>query len=172
MLAYRLPKAKANTHPSTHPPLPLLSMASILPITFASSPIHFDNRLLTFFSALHKILRPAFLATSFTLLLRSIASQRNSLHACVTQHHRHILPPHQSAFLGHRRFWFTKKRLGYIGGDTKGSWYRTKRHQQQSNLPLSGQHFFLKTSPPVQHYLWAYFFRNIGRFWSKTLLTA
>lgn len=141
------------------------SMATSLPTTFASSTIHFDNRLLTFFSALHNIFRPAFLATSFTLLLRSIASQRNSLYACVTLHHRHIPPTHQSAFLGHRRFWFTKKRLGYIGGDTKGSWYRTKRHQQ-SNLPYRDITFpqNIITCTTISGHT----FPQLGRFWSKT----
>lgn len=160
----KLTSIPAHIHNSHAPP----SMATSLPTTFASSTINFDNWLLTFFSALHNIFRPAFLATSFTLLLRSIASQRNSLYACVTLHHRHILPTHQSAFLGHRRFWFTKKRLGYIGGDTKGSWYRTKRHQQ-SNLPYrditSSEHHHL------YNYLWAYFSATRA-FLVKDLLTA
>jgi hypothetical protein len=167
MLVYQLPKAKTNTHPSTHSQSRTLSTATSLPTTFASSTIHFDTRLLTtFFSALHNISRPAFLATSFTLLLRSIASQRNSLHACIanpppptTFYQQHInLLSSDIGVLGS-----PKIRLGYIGGDTKGSsWYRTTRHQQQSNLPYSGSHtFFLRTSSTCTTINWAYF-RKLG----------
>ena len=112
------------------------------------------------------ISRPAFLATSFTLLLRSIASQRNSLHACIanpppptTFYQQHInLLSSDIGVLGS-----PKIRLGYIGGDTKGSsWYRTTRHQQQSNLPYSGSYtFFLRTSSTCTTINWAYF-RKLG----------
>jgi hypothetical protein len=63
-----------------------------------------------------------------------------------------------------------KIRLGYIGGDTKGSsCYRTTRHQQQSNLPYSGSHTFpLRTSSTCTTIKLGITFPQTRRFWSKT----
>ena len=176
MLVYRLPKAKANTHPSTHQPSPLqsrtLSIATLSPTTLASSTKHFDIRPLTFFSALHNISRPAFLATSFTLFLRSIASQRNSLYACVL----HTSPP--TTFYHHINL--LPSDIGVLGSPKK-TWVHRWRHQgflvieqqrhQQSNLPYRDKLFPQQHRHHLYNYqTWAYISNR--RFSVKDLLTA
>jgi len=84
------------------------------------------------------------------------------LYACATPHHRHTLTNTSICFLRTSAFWLHQKRLGYIGGDTKGSWYRTTAPAEQSALSgqLSSQHHHL------YNYHWAYFCNSA--FWSKT----
>ena len=124
-----------------------------------------------FLSAPHNISRPAFLATSFTLLLRSIASQRNSPSACFTPHHRphstttSICFPRTSAFLVHqKKTWVHRWRhQGFLGIEQHGT-------SSRAICPI-GTHFFSsKHHHLYNNYLWAYF-RN-SAFLVKDLLTA
>ena len=180
MNASRLPKAKANAHPSTRaaPPPPSRTLPhATSPTTHSLLHTLFQLSFSRLLSRLCIISRPAFLATSFTLLL-SGPSPRSKRKLITTppaplQDYRHhtLSTPTNFASFRHRRFLASPKKTWgtLLGGDTKrGSWiFILDQRHRQSNLPYRDnlpQHHQLATCTTTSGHT-----SNNSAFWLHTL---